>query len=78
MNFISASYNTPHNSTDIAAFDGHILRINCSKAEESLKTATWRNHLLNAMAIDNPLEYAKFYLNNKMQILFKVLHNKCS
>ena len=24
--------------------------------------------MLNAMAIDNPLEYARLYLNNEMQI----------
>ena len=56
------------NSIDITIFDGYILRIDCNKAEEGLKTTAWTNHVLNAMAIDNPIEYARLYLNNEMQI----------
>lgn len=66
MNFISASYNMYHNSIDITTFDGYILRIDCNKAEEGLKTTAWTDHVLNAMAIDNPLEYAGLYLNNEL------------
>ena len=68
MNFIFASYNMYHNSIDVTTFDGYILRIDCNKAEEGLKTTAWTNHVLNAMAIDNPLEYAFRYLNSEMQI----------
>ena len=67
MNFISASYNMYHNSIDITTFDGYILRIDCNKAETGLKPP-WTDHMLNALAIDNPLEYARLYLNNEMQI----------
>lgn len=67
MKFISASYNMHHNSIDITTFDGYILRIDCSKAEEGLKTTAWTDHVLNAMAIDNPLEYASLYLEGGMQ-----------
>ena len=68
MNFISASYNMYHNSIDITTFDGYILRIDCNKAEEGLKTTAWTDHVLNAMAIDNPLEYARLYLDGTMQM----------
>ena len=57
-----------HNSIDITTFDGYILRIDCKKAEKELKTTAWTDHVLNAMAIDNPLEYARLYLSNEMQI----------
>lgn len=50
-----------YNSIDITTFDGYILRIDCNKAEEGLKTTAWTDHVLNAMAIDNPLEYARLY-----------------
>ncbi len=53
---------------DITTFDVYILRIDCNKAEKGLKTTAWTDHVLNAMAIYNPLEYARFYLNNEMQI----------
>ena len=36
--------------------------------EEGLKTTAWTDHVLNAMAIDNPPENARLYLNNEMQI----------
>lgn len=61
MRLIHASYNMCHNSIDITTFDGYILRIDCNKAEEGLKTTAWTVHVLNAMAIDNPLEYARLY-----------------
>ena len=75
MNFISASYNMYHNSIDITTFDGYILRIDCNKAEEGLKTTAWTDHVLNAMAIDNPLEYAELYLNNELQIFIDAEDN---
>lgn len=57
-----------HNSIDITTFGGYILRIDCNKVEDGLKTTAWTDHVLNAMAIDNPFEYARLYLNNEMQI----------
>jgi len=44
---------------DITTFDVYILRIDCNKAEKGLKTTAWTDHVLNALAIDNPLEYAR-------------------
>ncbi len=67
MNFISAGYNMYHNRIDITTFDGYILRIDCNKAEKGLKTTAWTDHVLNALAIDSPLEYARLYLNNEIQ-----------
>lgn len=53
---------------------------NCNKAEEGLKTTAWTDHVLNAMAIDNPLEYARLYLYNELQIFIDAednLKQKC-
>lgn len=75
MNFISASYNMYHNSIDITTFDGYILQIDCNKAEAGLKTTPWTDHVLNALAIDDPLEYARLYLNNEMQIFIYAENN---
>lgn len=38
MNIICAEYNIYHNSIDIYTYVGYILRIDCAKAEEGLKT----------------------------------------
>ena len=56
MYLIYAWYNMYHNSIGITTFNGYILRIDCNKAEEGLKTTAWTDHVLNAMAIDNPLD----------------------
>ena len=74
MKFIYATYNQ-YNSIDITTFDNMILRIDCNKAEEGLKTTAWTDHVLNAMAIDNPLEYAGLYLNNELQIFIDAEDN---
>ena len=58
MRFIHAAYNLLHNSIDVTTFDGYVLQIDCGKAEEGLKTAPCFECALNALAIDNPLEYA--------------------
>lgn len=66
MNYISAYYNPRHNCIDITHYDGYILRIDCAKAEENLKTIPNSQGLLNALAIDDPLEYARLVLDNEM------------
>ena len=68
MNIIYADYNIYHNSIDICTYAGYILRIDCAKAEEGLKTTPNSECALNALAIDNPLEYARLYLDGTMQI----------
>lgn len=43
-------------------------RIDCAKAEEGLKTTPNSECALNTLAIDNPLEYARLYLDGTMQM----------
>ena len=68
MNIIYAEYNTRHNSIDIATTAGYILRIDCWEAEKGLKTTPGSECALNALAIDEPLEYARLYLEGNMQM----------
>ena len=68
MNIIYADYNIYHNSIDICTYAGYILRIDCAKAEEGLKTTPNSECALNALAIDNPLVYARLYLDGTMQM----------
>ena len=67
MRFIHATYNMLHNSIDVTTFDGYVLLIDCVLAEEGLKTTPCSECTLNALAIDNPLEYATLYLEGGMQ-----------
>jgi hypothetical protein len=68
MNIIYADYNIYHNSIDICTYAGYILRIDCAKAEEGLKTTPNSECALNALAIDNPVKYARLYLDGTMQM----------
>ena len=45
-----------------------MLRIDCNKAEDGLRTTPNSQCSLNALAIDEPLEYAKLYLDGAMQM----------
>lgn len=67
MKFIYATYNQYCNSIDITTFDNMLLRIDCNKAEDGLKTTLNSQCALNALAIDNPMKYAQLVLDNEMQ-----------
>jgi hypothetical protein len=68
LRIIYAEYNMYHNSIDIATYAGYVLRIDCNKAEDGLKTTPGSQCALNALAIDNPVEYACLYLDGTMQM----------
>lgn len=55
------------NSIDITTFDNYILRIDCSKAEDGLKATLCSQNALNALAIDEPLEYARLAFDGEMK-----------
>jgi len=67
MKLLYATYNQYCNSIDITTFDNMILRIDCNKAEDDLKTTPNSQFALNALAIDNPIEYARMALTGEMQ-----------
>ena len=68
MRFIYAEYNMYHNSVDVTTFDGYILRIDCNVAEDRLQTTPRSQCALDALAIDEPLEYARLTLDGNLQI----------
>ena len=42
--------------------------IDCWEAEKDLKTTSGSDYALNALAIDDPLEYARLYLDGNLQM----------
>ena len=68
MNTIYAEYNMYRNSIDIYTSAEYMLRIDCNKAEDGLRTTPNSQCSLNALAIDETLEYAKLYLDGAMQM----------
>ena len=68
MRTIFAEYNHKHNSIDVYTSVGYMLRIDCWEAEKDLKTTPGSDCALNALAIDDPLEYARLYLDGNLQM----------
>ena len=66
MRTIFAEYNPKRNSIDVYTSVGYMLRIDCWEAEKDLKTTPGSDCALNALAIDEPLEYARLYLDGNL------------
>ena len=66
MRTIFAEYNPGRNSIDVYTSVGYMLRIDCWEAEKDLKTTSGSDCALNALAIDDPLEYARLYLDGNL------------
>ena len=69
MRLIYAEYDMYHNSIDVTTFNGYTLRIDCNVAEDGLWTTPGSQCALNALAIDDPLEYATLALDGNLQML---------
>ena len=68
MRTIFAEYNPQRDSIDVYSSAGYMLRIDCWEAEKNLTTTPGSDCALNALAIDEPLEYARLYLDGTMQM----------
>ena len=68
MRTIFAEYNLHRNNIDVYTSAGYMLRIDCWEAEKNLKTTPCSDCALNALAIDESLEYARLYLDGTMQM----------
>ena len=47
---------------------GYMLRTDCWEAEKNLKTTPGSECALTSLAIDEPLEYARLYLDGNLQM----------
>ena len=68
MRTIFAEYNPGRNSIDVYISAGYMLRIDRWKAEKNLRTTPGSDCALNTLAIDEPLEYARLYLDENLQM----------
>lgn len=68
MRTIFAEYNPQRNSIDVYTSACYMLRIDCWETEKNLKTTPGSDRALNALAIDEPLEYARLYLDETLQM----------
>lgn len=68
MRTIFAEYNPQRNSIDVYTNVGYMLRIDCLEAEKGLKATPGSGCALTSLAVDEPLEYARLYLEGNLQM----------
>lgn len=69
MNGIYARYNEQKNCIDVTVYEaGYILRLDCGKWEDGIKTTMNSQGRLDALAIDDPLEYVMLAMDKEMQV----------
>lgn len=69
MNGIYASYNEQKNCIDVTVYEaGYILCLDCGKWEDGIKTTLNSQGKLDALAIDDPMEYVRLALDEEMQV----------
>lgn len=56
MRLIYADYNMQTNSVDVITFSDYVLRIDCNKAEDGLRTTPGSQYALNALALDGEMQ----------------------
>ncbi len=66
--FAFSAHKSYYCSYFVYTYAGYFLWIDCNLAEAGLKTTPCSECALNALAIDNLLEYARLYLEGGMQI----------
>lgn len=74
MQGIYARFNEQKNCVDVTVYEaGYILRLDCGKWEDGIKTTMNSQGRLDALAIDDPLEYVRLALDDEMQIWVEAL-----
>ena len=68
MRTIFAEYNPQRNSIDVYTSAGYMPRIDCWEAEKNLITTPGSECALTSLAVDEPLEYVKLYLDGNFPI----------
>ena len=69
MNGIYARYNEQNNCIDVTVYEaGYVLRLDCGKWEDGIKTTMNSQGRLDTLAIDDPLEYVRLALDEEMQV----------
>ena len=76
MNGINARYNDQINCIDVTVYEaGYVLRLDCRKWEDGIKTTMNSQGKLDALAIDDPLEYVRLALDKEMQVWVEAMND---
>jgi hypothetical protein len=69
MNGLYGRYNEQKNCINVTVYEArYILRIDCGKWEDGIKSTLNSQGRPDALAIDDPLEYVRLALDEEMQV----------
>lgn len=78
MRLVRGFYNAQNNTVNIINYDDNIIiSLDCGKWEQSLRTSPYSQGRMDALAIDDPIEYARLMLTGEMQVWMDALDD-CS
>lgn len=78
MRFVRGFYNEQNNTVNIINYDDDIIvSLDCGKWEHGLRTSPHSQGRMDALAIDDPIEYVRLMLTGEMQVWLDALDN-CS
>ena len=69
MRMIRGFYNEQYNTVNVVYLDNSlIISLDCGKWEQNLRTSPNSQGRMDALAIENPIEYVRLMLNGEMQV----------
>jgi len=69
MRMIRGFYNEQKNTVDVVWYhDDIIIRLDCGKWEKGLRTSPSTQRRMDALAVEDPIEYARLMLSGEMQM----------
>lgn len=69
MRMIRGFYNGQNNTVNVVHLDnGLIISLDCGKWEQNLRTSPNSQGRMDALAIENPVEYVRLMLDGEMQV----------
>ena len=74
MKVVSGFYNEQNNAVNVVHYDtNYVISLDCGKWEQGLQTTTNSQRRMDALAIENPVEYVRMMLNGEMQVWLDAL-----
>ena len=68
MRIVRGFYNEQNNTVNVVHYDtNHIISLDCGKWEQGLRTTPNSKGKMDALAIEDPVEYVRLMLSGEMQ-----------
>ena len=69
MRLVRGFYNEQNNTVNVIHYDDNIIiSLECGKWEQGLRTFPYSQRRMDALAIDDPIEYVRLMLTREMQV----------